>query len=163
MGKNGRMCEYCGCRDIEIIGRLSDEHYEVVDALGDLRRAIEAGDEREVRRTLNVVENHLFPHNGCEEAGLFVGLCKREYCDYFGPTVDKLKGEHVILREQVHRIRAGEWDTFKEFEFTLRHHIEQEENGLFPATPVVLDGETWDEIHELTHEYDHAIGRAHEH
>ncbi len=135
MGKNDPMCEYCGCRDIEIIGRLSDEHYEVVDALGDLRRAIEAGDEREVKRTLNVVENHLFPHNGCEEAGLFVGLCKREYCDYFGPTVDKLKGEHVILREQVHRIRAGEWDTFKEFEFTLRHHIEQEENGLFPGDP----------------------------
>lgn len=157
------MCEYCGCRDIEIIGRLSDEHYEVVDALGDLRRAIESGDHGEVDRTLNVVSEHLFPHNGCEEAGLFVGLCQPEYCDYFGPTVDKLKNEHILLKAQVERIRSGEWDSFPEFERTLRHHIEQEENGLFPATPVTLDGETWDLIHELTHEYDHAMGRAHPH
>ena len=38
------MCEYCGCRDIPLIGRLSEEHYQAVDALGVLRRAIEADD-----------------------------------------------------------------------------------------------------------------------
>lgn len=157
------MCEYCGCRDIEIIGRLSEEHYEVVDALGTLRRAIEAGDEDKVDDALDVVADHLFPHNGCEEAGLFVGLTQPDYCDYFCPTVDGLKEEHILLRKQVNRIRAGEWDLYHEFEHTLRGHIEKEENGLFPATPVTLDGDTWDMIHELTHEYDHATGREHKH
>lgn len=157
------MCEYCGCRDIEIIGRLSEEHYGVVNALGHLRRGIESGDAAEVTRTLDAIASHLLPHNGCEEAGLFVGLCQPDYCEYFGSTVDSLKEQHVLMKKQVDRIRSGEWDAYPEFELTLRRHIDQEENGLFPATPVTLDGDTWDMIHELTHEYDHAIGREHEH
>lgn len=155
------MCEYCGCRDIAIIGRLSEEHYGAVNALGAVRRAVESGDPAEVDRATRALSSHLFPHNRCEEAGLFKGLCQPEYCDYFGPTVDGLLDQHRLMREQVTRIRAGEWDVYAELEDTLRHHIDREENGLFPATAVTLDADTWTMIDELTHEFDHAEGREH--
>lgn len=162
-GDNGAMCEYCGCRDIPIIGRLSEEHYGAVNALGGVRRGIEAADAAEVDRALTAMAGHLFPHNGCEEAGLFKGLCLPEHCEHFGATVESLEAQHVLLKQQVARIRAGEWEVYADLESTLRHHIDQEENGLFPATAVTLDGETWDYIDELTHAYDHEIGRDHSH
>lgn len=157
------MCEYCGCRDIALIGRLSEEHYGAVNALGGLRRGIESKDPDEVLKAVQALASHLFPHNKSEEVGLFHGLCKAEYCDYFGSTVEQLKREHCLMREQLAAIRKGDWALYSELENTLRHHIDKEENGLFPATAVTLDGETWGEIDELTHAFDHEQGRAHEH
>lgn len=154
------MCEYCGCRDIALIGRLSEEHYEAVNALGELRRAIESGDADRVAGAVVHMADELFPHNDTEEAGLFAELVKD---DYFAPTVNGLIDEHRLLREQVGRIEAGRWDTIQEFEITLRHHIDKEENGLFPATAVAVDGPTWERIDALTHAFDHATGRDHEH
>ncbi|WP_203568392.1 hypothetical protein [Aestuariimicrobium ganziense] len=157
------MCEYCGCRDIPIIGRLSEEHYGAINALGGVRRGIESGDAAEVDKALTAMAGHLFTHNGCEEAGLFRGLCLPEHCEYYQATVADLEEQHVLLKQQVARIRAGEWEVYAELEHTLRRHIDQEENGLFPATAVTLDGETWDQIDEWTHEYDHAVGNEHTH
>lgn len=154
------MCEYCGCRDIALIGRLSEEHYEAINALGGLRRAIESGDGDLVASAVTTMGDELFPHNQTEEAGLFAELVKDEY---FAATVNQLIDEHRLLREQVGRISAGEWALIHEFEVTLRHHIDKEENGLFPATAVAVDGPTWERIDELTHEFDHATGREHDH
>ncbi|WP_347348500.1 hemerythrin domain-containing protein [Nigerium sp.] len=157
------MCEYCGCRDISIIGRLSEEHYGAVNALGGLKRAVDASDADEVQRALKAMRSHLFLHNNSEEAGLFKGLCQPEYCEYFGETVEGLMEQHCLMRKQLQRIENGEWHVYQKFEDTLRHHIDREENGLFPATAVMLDGETWDMIDDLTHEFDHEQGREHEH
>lgn len=152
------MCEYCGCRDIALIGRLSEEHYEAVNALGELRRAVESGDADRVAGAVVRMGDELFPHNDSEEAGLFAELVKD---DYFAPTINQLIDEHRLMREQVQRIGAGQWDTVLAFEITLRHHIDKEENGLFPATAVAVDGPTWERIDELTHAFDHATGREH--
>lgn len=157
------MCEYCGCRDIPIIGRLSEEHYGAVNALGGLRRGIASGDPAEVLKAVNALTGHLFPHNDCEEAGLFRGLCLPDHCEYFGASVDKLIEEHILMRTQIAKIREGKWELYGELERTLRKHIDQEENGLFPATAVTLDGETWGLIDEWTHEFDHKTGREHNH
>lgn len=154
------MCEYCGCRDIALIGRLSEEHYEAVNALGELRRAIDEGDADVVARAVVHMGEELFPHNDSEEAGLFAELIKD---DYFEPTVTALVAEHRLMREQVERIGSGAWELVAEFEHTLRDHIHKEENGLFPATAVAVDGPTWERIDELTHAFDHARGRDHEH
>ena len=154
------MCEYCGCRDIALIGRLSEEHYEAVNAMGVLRRAIESGEADAVADAVTAMGDELFPHNDSEEAGLFAELVKDEY---FAATVNALIDEHRVMREQVGRIAAGDWTVFEQFEITLRHHIDKEENGLFPATAVAVDGPTWERIDELTHEYDHATGRDHGH
>lgn len=154
------MCEYCGCRDIALIGRLSEEHYDAINALGVLRRAMESADPTSVATALKGLADELFPHNESEEVGLFAELVKDEY---FAPTINQLIDEHKLLREQVGRIEAGDWAAILEFEVTLRDHIHKEENGLFPATAVAVDGDTWDRIDDLTHAFDHAMGRDHTH
>lgn len=154
------MCEYCGCRDIPLIGRLSEEHYEAVDALGELRRAIEAGDAAAVGGAVADLREHLFVHNDSEEAGLFHELAKD---DYFAPTVAELVEQHRLFRVLVARIEDGDWDAYADLEQTLRHHIDREENGLFPATAVAVDGEVWAEIDRLTHDFNHAHDREHAH
>lgn len=154
------MCEYCGCRDIPLIGRLSEEHYEAVDALGVLRRAITAGDAGQVADAVALLSGHLFPHNDSEEAGLFRELARDEY---FEPTISELIDQHRLFRGLVERISAGEWDAYAALEEALRHHIDREENGLFPATAVAVDGTTWEEIDRLTHAFNHAHHREHAH
>jgi len=154
------MCEYCGCRDIPLIGRLSEEHYEAVDALGVLRRAIASADVGQVADAVAQLSGHLFPHNDSEEAGLFHELAKDEY---FAPTIAELIEQHRQFRVLVERIAGGDWDAYAALEETLRHHVDREENGLFPATAVAVDGETWEEIDRLTHDFNHAHHREHGH
>ena len=141
------MCEYCGCRDIPLIGRLSEEHYEAVDALGVLRRAIAAADAAQVADAVALLSAHLFPHNDSEEAGLFHELAQDEY---FEPTVTELIDQHRQFRGLIERIAAGEWDAYAPLEEALRHHIDREENGLFPAAAIAFAAPEWSEVDELT-------------
>lgn len=152
------MCEYCGCREIPVIGRLMEEHAVAVDALGAVRRAISTGQAPAISEALTGFTGHLYPHNDAEEAGLFHELVKDEY---FAEAVTGLIEQHRLMRTQVDRIAAGDWDAFTELEDTLRHHIDREENGLFPATAVAVDGDTWEAIDELTHEFNHEHHREH--
>ena len=57
------------------------------------------------------------------------------------------------------------------FENELRDHIDKEDNGLFPAAAIALDGPQWIEVHESTphshdgsapHVHPHPVGHAHE-
>lgn len=154
------MCEYCGCRDIALIGRLSEEHYQAVDALGILQRAIASQDAAAVEAACDHMAAELFDHNDSEEAGLFHELIKDEY---FAPTITVLLEQHRQFRTLVERIREGDWAAFTTFEHLLREHIDREENGLFPATAVAVDGPTWEEIDRLTHDFNHVRDREHAH
>ena len=154
------VCEYCGCREIPLIGRLSEEHYQAVDALGVLRRAIESSDAVAVGSAVVALREELITHNESEEAGLFLELGRDEY---FAPTIAELLEQHVQFRVLLDRIAGGDWAAYDELEDTLRHHIDREENGLFPATAVAVDGDVWTEIDRLTHAFNHERGREHGH
>ena len=154
------MCEYCGCRAISVIGRFSEEHYTVVDRLGDLGRAVATGDLAVVGQAGLVLANTLWPHTKAEEAGLFHEM--RKDPDYTA-TIDSLCEEHSSLDEQLERIMDGELAEYPAFEDALRRHIDHEENGLFPAAAVGIDGPTWERINQLTHDFDHANQIEHQH
>ena len=38
------MCEHCGCRGVEPIAELMDEHLALLEVAGDVRRHLTAGD-----------------------------------------------------------------------------------------------------------------------
>ena len=38
------MCEHCGCRGVEPIAELMDEHFELLEIAGDIRRDLASGD-----------------------------------------------------------------------------------------------------------------------
>lgn len=141
------MCSYCGCQSIDMIGRFTAEHEELINATGMLRRAAAAGALDEVTELVDEVVALLAPHTAAEEAGLFAVLRRDE--DFTG-YVDALCGEHITLDELLARIGAGESDLADRFSKELRSHIEREEDGLFPASLTTLRGDDWDEVDTLT-------------
>lgn len=132
------MCSYCGCREsLGIIARFSAEHDEIVNALGDLRRAVSTGTE--IASRADSLRNLLDPHTECEERSLFAELRKDpEFTD----VVDGLCAEHVALGLALDDVVAGTHGAFDVLEPMLMRHIDKEENGLFPAA--IMVGIDWD-------------------
>jgi len=141
------MCSYCGCQSISVIGRFMAEHEEIVNLAGNLRRAGADGGPEAVDRELEHVLSHLHPHTGAEEVGLFTVLRRNpDFVDH----VDQLCAEHTSLEALASQIRAGRHELIEQFVDDLREHINKEENGLFPAAAIELDGPDWLEVVDLT-------------
>ena len=141
------MCSYCGCRSITVIGRLSEEHEHIVNHLGELRRACTTAEQGAVAQALDAFVAHLDPHTQSEERGLFHVLRRSPG---FTDHVDMLHEEHVGIDALVAEVRAGDLAVIDELVDALYDHIDKEENGLFPAAAIELDGPGWDEVEALT-------------
>lgn len=141
------MCTYCGCESIEVIGRFMAEHTAIINAAGDLRRACEGGEEAAVHAAADVLAGLLNPHTAAEEVGLF-SVMRRE--EQFTDHIDELCAEHTDLDERLAAVRAGDHASYPAFEHLLRHHIDREDNGLFPAAAIALDGPDWAQVEQTT-------------
>ncbi len=141
------MCSYCGCESITVIGRFMDEHVSIINALGDLRRACVLGEPATVHRAVAVLHDLLEPHARAEEVGLFSVLAEDEE---FTAQVDGLCREHAMLHQLLDRVGAGSHTHLPDLERMLRAHIDREENGLFPAAAIGLDGPEWERVDALT-------------
>ncbi len=135
------MCSYCGCREsVSIIGRFSEEHDIIVNAMGEVRRALAAATGDVIAARCAELRTLLDPHTASEERSLFAELrAEPEFTD----VVDGLCAEHATLDAMLTRIAEGEHALFDTFERMLHAHIDKEENGLFPAAIMALDGERW--------------------
>lgn len=165
------MCGYCGCDSIEVIGRFMAEHVEIINATGALRAAVRSGDASALAAARAAVAGLLWPHTEAEEAGLFRVMAQD---DVYAGHIATLCGEHETLGGLLAAITPGDVPAMGRFEDALRDHIDKEDNGLFPAAAIALDGPQWVEVHETTpHSHDggephvHASGegqrRAHTH
>jgi hypothetical protein len=119
------------------------QHEEVINKLGEVRRAFEIGDDGKCQRYAQELALLLVIHNKLEEDGLFEAL---EPDAEFGESLEKLRLEHDEIDAFVSRVIAGEVALSVELEILLRNNISNEENGLFPASAVTLDGSVWDRI-----------------
>ncbi len=137
------MCSYCGCQSLPVIRLLTLQHEEVINKLGEVRRACDVRDDRGCQLHAQELALLLVIHNRLEEDGLFDAL---EPDAEFGESLKKLRLEHVEIDALVSRIIAGEITLSIQLESLLRNNISNEENGLFPASAVTLDGSVWDEI-----------------
>jgi hemerythrin-like domain-containing protein len=137
------MCSYCGCRAITVIGQLSTEHVAIVNATGALRRTA-LRDGREATATaVQELAALLDPHTTGEERGLFAEL---RVDPEFAAHVDALCAEHRQIEAQLARVADGDLSDVDGLENLLRRHIDKEENGIFPAAAIALDGAAWDRI-----------------
>jgi len=141
------VCSYCGCENIEVIGRFMDEHVSIVNALGDLRRAIQSTDRAAIHEAAAALAGLLGPHTHAEEVGLFAVMARDSE---FTEHIASLCAEHASLDAALIEIAEGSWDGFLSFERALRDHIDREDNGLFPAAAIAFAGPEWTEVHELT-------------
>ncbi|MDN5769090.1 MAG: hemerythrin domain-containing protein [Humibacillus sp.] len=150
------MCNYCGCRDITVVGRFMTEHEHIINHLGVLRDSLHDAERR--RAATVTLGEHLLPHTGSEEVGLFTVLARDEV---FTEHISRLCGEHQLIESLLGQISAGELDVFPELETVLRDHMDREDNGLFPAAAIHLGGPEWDEVDDLTPAALSTQGEAH--
>jgi len=158
------MCGYCGCDSIEVIGRFMAEHVEIINATGELRTVVQSGDQDAVASARAVVAGMLWPHTVAEEAGLFRVMAQDEV---YAGHIATLCHEHETLADLLAAVTAGDPAAMTRFEDALRDHIDKEDNGLFPAAAIALDGPQWVEVHDTTpHSHDDdgpAATDAHDH
>src|SRR5450755_4615502 len=139
------MCTYCGCRAITVIGRFSADHETIINATGVLRRAAETGDLPSAWAATQVLAGLLNPHTSSEERSLFAELRRDpEFTDH----VDELCREHRDIDAGLAAVAAGDLAGVAALERLLRRHIDKEENGLFPAAAIALDGPAWERVME---------------
>jgi hemerythrin-like domain-containing protein len=137
------MCSYCGCRANTVIARLSAEHDDIINAMADLRRATSAGDSVLADVAVRELALLLDPHTVSEERSLFAELRQdAEFADH----VDGLCAEHREIDTILARIGDGDLASVGVLEDVLRRHIDKEENGLFPAAVIALDGPAWERV-----------------
>lgn len=139
------MCSYCGCRALTEIADLTAQHEEIINATSPLRRAAETQDHESIKAHVTSIIALLNPHTSQEELGIFAELRKREE---FTEHVEALCAEHVHLHALFTRVADGELGLANQAIAALREHIEKEENGLFPAAAVELEGPIWQELAE---------------
>ena len=137
------MCEYCGCRQVEPIAELMDEHLALLDLAGDLRRALLAGDlsTAEVLRGRLVVL--LTSHVGLEEEGVFAAL--KAHGDFVDQVVE-LEEEHVTLDATFGALDLTGPDVVPLLDRAvadLSEHIDKEDLGIFPVAVVTLGATGW--------------------
>lgn len=137
------MCSYCGCQSLTVIRLLTIQHEQIINKLGEVRRACEIEDAKFASIQASELAAMIATHNKLEEEGLFEAL-KPDL--EFAETLAKLRTEHDEINKLVSRIETGDITAIGELEITLRNNISNEENGLFPASAVTLDGPIWDAI-----------------
>lgn len=139
------MCSYCGCQSLTVIGRFMAEHEAIVDATGLLRRAALRGDQTAAGVAAADLRNLLEPHTSSEERSLFAEL---RLDPEFTEHVDDLCREHAAIGTGLASVLAGDLAAIEPLELLLRHHIDREDNGLFPAAAIALGGPAWERVVE---------------
>ena len=145
------MCEHCGCRGVEPLAELMDEHLALLDLGGDVRRHLVAGDRAAALASLEVVGRLLDRHVGREERGVFTAL--KDQGD-FVEAVEELEAEHLSFDEQLSELDPddpGFGDQVLALLEELSLHIAKENLGIFPVAVVTLGATGWE-----------TVGRAHE-
>ncbi|GAA1764674.1 hemerythrin domain-containing protein [Luedemannella helvata] len=138
------MCNYCGCREFPLIGRLSDEHEAIENAAGRLRRSIEASGADRLP-ALDALMALLLPHTATEEQGLFAAVREE---GSLTTAVDALCAEHDDIHGVLGALdrAAPDWPAVLAVLDRLHRHIDNEEHGLFPAAVIALPIAAWDRI-----------------
>lgn len=140
------MCEHCGCRGVEPIADLMDEHLTLLDHAGEVRRLLDDGQLGAAWERLGLLAELLVRHVQVEEEGLFAAL-KRQ--GDFADAVIELEEEHASFDELLsdldrdsRTLRADLEHLFAE----LTEHIDKENLGIFPVAVVTLGAEGWDTV-----------------
>jgi hemerythrin-like domain-containing protein len=145
------VCEYCGCRQVEPLADLMDEHLHLLELVGDLRRLLVHGDRVAAAGLRTRIVDLLAAHTGREEAGVFAAL--RAQGDYID-AVDELEGEHVTLDGAFASLDLddpGAVDALDRVVADLSDHIDKENLGVFPVAVVTLGASGWGMV-ERAHE-----------
>lgn len=152
------MCEHCGCRGVAPIAELMDEHYELLELAGDVRRDLVAGDRTAAATVLKELGRHLERHVRREERGVFAALKAQ---GDFADAVNELEQEHTSFDSQLASLDVSADDFAARANHlltALSDHIDKENLGIFPVAVVTLSATGW-EIVTAAHSVSRTAGR----
>ena len=141
-----KLCEHCGCRGVEPLAELMDEHFVLLDVAGDVRRGLKAGDVSAAVDALAKLADLLHRHVGREERGVFAAM--KDQGD-FAYAIEDLEQEHLSFDQRLSNLApaaAGFADEALALLAELREHIDKENLGVFPLAVVSLDGSGWQTV-----------------
>lgn len=141
------MCEYCGCQEVPVITKLTDEHDRLRELARDLEQAADADDFPTARVAADAMRAVLGPHTAVEEFGLFP-LLSGEFPDRMGALVDEHHSIDAVLVALSDAITpsAGWQQLAHRVTTDLFEHILREQDGVFPAALSTLDAADWDSV-----------------
>ena len=140
------MCEYCGCRQIEPIAQLMDEHLSLLELSGDIRRAVARADRATAYALLRQLQQQLHPHVRREERGVFAAM--KNQGEFVDAIVD-LEQEHLDFDDALAALdpSAGDYDSaVTNLLSDLSEHIDKENLGIFPLAVVSLNAAGWNTV-----------------
>jgi iron-sulfur cluster repair protein YtfE (RIC family) len=149
------MCEHCGCRGVEPIADLMDEHLELLELAGDVRRHLVHGDREAVREGLVALERLLDDHVRREERGVFAAM--KAQGDFADAVLD-LETEHDSFAGSLGTLDPDSPDfghRVRRLLEELSTHIDKENLGVFPAAVVTLGASGWDVVSRAHAEHAH--------
>lgn len=137
------MCEYCGCREVEQIGELMDEHTALMEEAHHVRQALGRGERDLAIAMLTGLAGHLVRHVRREEAGVFTALRNK---GEFLEELSELEAEHREFDATIADLdgRAPDFDAVvTRLLDGLGEHVEREDLGIFPVSVVTLGAVGW--------------------
>ncbi|REF37841.1 hemerythrin domain-containing protein [Thermasporomyces composti] len=145
------MCEYCGCRQVEPIAQLMDEHFALLDLGGAIRRALRDKGGGAATELLQEFRELLHRHVRLEERGVFAAMkAEGEFVD----QVLELEQEHDDLEQALAELDLTDGNVVEVVDrllAELSEHIDRENLGIFPVAVVSLGATGW-EIVTRAHE-----------
>ncbi len=146
------MCHYCGCRQVPLIRDYIAEHESITTLGMRMTKLMGHGDVAAAQALVPEFAAMLDRHWQGEEEGVFVAMAAADemYADYIAPLV----AEHRDLAAFLAGADLADPEDARRFAaeiVALADHIEREEDGLFPATLVTLDGPDWDAAFDAWH------------
>lgn len=137
------MCDYCGCREVALIGQLTAEHEVIIEGAGEVRRAAERHDRQQLAVAVGELVALLHPHAEREEQGIFAELARLEE---FVEHTQQLSREHQQIEAALSAGASGDDQALLAGLTLLRDHIDREEFGLFPAAVISLPADVLDAL-----------------
>jgi hemerythrin-like domain-containing protein len=140
------MCEYCGCRQIEPLAELMDEHTALLDLASDVEMALSHREHDQAVLSLHRLAGLLDRHVRREEDGVFAAL---KGTGEFLEEVAELEQEHHDFDAQIAALDPGEAAFTDQVRALFRHlsdHIDKEDLGIFPVSVVTLGSTGWETV-----------------
>jgi hemerythrin-like domain-containing protein len=144
------VCNYCGCRALEAIAELTDEHVQILSLSADLRRAVGRGEHAAAADLLATLNDVLELHDAVEELSLYPAMARDpELAEKIGTLFDEHDELDRVVRSALAAANGAgpntaDWVGVVAALEMLAEHIDHEEHGVFPAAAVSLDPADWE-------------------
>ncbi|MGM0561406.1 MAG: hemerythrin domain-containing protein [Pseudomonadota bacterium] len=133
---------------MDIFEAIEQDHQEIRRLIHRLR-GLEEDDRSNQDKVFEELKALLLRHHEAEERTFFYALLDDKTARHEGMHALQEHGEHKKVLEQLDEMRPGSdnwWERFAELEHDILHHLEEEEEDIFPLARKVFSKQEAEEL-----------------